>query len=374
MAKGGKSSGMSFARRLVISATSAALTFVTVLAILAAGALWIFNSDGPKTSDGLPAVVVLRPGAGLHEIANTLEQGKVIRSASLFAAAAQFTGAARKLKAGEYEFASRASMSAVLEKIRKGEVARHSVTIPEGVTAEMAVDILMAENILTGAAPVPAEGAILPDTYDIRRGEDRGEVLERMTAARDKLLAQLWAQRIPGLPFKTPEEAVIMASIVEKETAKPSERPMIARVFINRLEQGMKLQTDPTVIYGITRGRPLGRGIRRSELDAPTPYNTYAIYGMPPTPIANPGRESLAAVLSPPQGGWLYFVADGTGGHAFAATLEEHNANVLKWRGIERQKAGEAETPPVVEDAPPPAAEAPHAEPAKPAPPAKKGH
>jgi UPF0755 protein len=373
---------MSFFRRIFISLISAVLTFGVVLAVLVVGAIWLFNSDGPKSPDGRPVAVVLRPGAGLHEIANSLEQGHVIRSASIFAAAAQATGVGRKLKAGEYEFASRASMSAVLDKLRRGEVARHFVTIPEGVTAEMAVDILMAQTILTGAAPVPPEGAILPDTYDVRRGEDRGAVLERMTNARDKLLAQLWRQRAPDLPFRTPEEAVIMASIVEKETAKPSERPMIARVFINRLQQGIRLQTDPTVIYGITRGRPLGRGIRRSELDAPTPYNTYAISGLPPTPIANPGRESLAAVMSPPEGEWLYFVADGTGGHAFAATLEEHNANVAKWRIIEHQKAGMAEAAPTVEDTPPPAAEpAPpvaethKAEPAhKPEPAHKKGH
>jgi UPF0755 protein len=202
---------------------------------------------------------------------------------------------------------------------------------------------------------VPPEGSILPDTYDVRRGEDRGVLLDRMMAARDKLLDQLWAQLASGLPFTTPQDAVNMASIVEKETAKPSERPMVARVFVNRLEKGMKLQTDPTVIYGITRGRPLGRPIRASELTTATPYNTYVIAGLPPTPIANPSREALAAVMSPPPGDWLYFVADGTGGSAFASTLEAHNANVLRWRQIERQRAGPAGDDIAVEDTPPPA-------------------
>ena len=235
----------------------------------------------------------------------------------------------------------------------------------------MIIEILMAEPSLTGVAAVPPEGSVLPETYEIQRGEDRAAVLQRMIDARDKLLAELWAQRQEGLPISTPEEAVILASIVEKETGVAEERPRVAAVFINRLRQGMRLQSDPTIIYGMSRGRPLGRGIRLSELNAATPYNTYMIDGLPPTPIANPGKASLVAVLAPPKTDDLYFVADGTGGHVFASTLEAHQKNVERWRQIEAaQPALGAETaPPIVQDVPPPAT-APKA--AAPAPPPKK--
>jgi UPF0755 protein len=182
--------------------------------------------------------------------------------------------------------------------------------------------------VLTGSAATPPEGAILPETYEVQRGEDRAAVLQRMMDDRDELLDKLWADRQQGLPFQTKEEAVTLASIVEKETGLAAERPRVAAVFINRLRTGMRLGSDPTIIYGISRGRPLGRGIRLSELQRPTPYNTYLIPGLPPTPIANPGRAALAAVLNPPKSDDLYFVADGTGGHVFASTLEQHNANV----------------------------------------------
>jgi UPF0755 protein len=206
------------------------------------------------------------------------------------------------------------------------------VTIPEGITSDMVMDILNKEPALTGEAPTPPEGAVLPETYDFQRGEDRAAVLQRMMDARDRLLATLWAKRSPGLPIRTPEEAVILASIVEKETGVARERPQVASVFVNRLLKGMRLESDPTIIYGITKGRPLGRRILLSELQAPTPYNTYAINGLPPTPIANPGRASLAAVLDPPSTDYISFVADGSGGHAFAATYEEHQRNVEAWR------------------------------------------
>ncbi|MDO8296240.1 MAG: endolytic transglycosylase MltG, partial [Caulobacter sp.] len=200
------------------------------------------------------------------------------------------------------------------------------------MTSEMVVEALNREPALTGVAPVPPEGAVLPETYDFQRGEDRAAVLQRMMDARDSLLATLWAKRQPDLPYDTLEEAVILASIVEKETGVASERPQVASVFVNRLMKGMRLESDPTIIYGITKGRPLGRRIFLSELKAPTPYNTYAIEGLPPTPIANPGRASLAAVLDPPVTDYIFFVADGSGGHAFAATYEEHQRNVEKWR------------------------------------------
>jgi UPF0755 protein len=182
----------------------------------------------------------------------------------------------------------------------------------------------------------------LPETYEVQRGEDRAAVLQRMMDARDQLLATLWAQRRPDLPLTSPEQAVILASIVEKETSLTSERPRVAAVFLNRLQKGMKLESDPTVIYGLTRGVPLGRGIRESELTAPTPYNTYVVDGLPPTPICNPGRASLAAVLDAPRTDELYFVADGTGGHAFSSTLEQHQKNVARWRVIEHTLAQQA--------------------------------
>ncbi|MBN9319575.1 MAG: endolytic transglycosylase MltG [Caulobacterales bacterium] len=283
--------------------------------------------------------VILRSGAGLPEIASSLERAGVIRSRAIFVAMAQASGAARRLKAGEYEFKSRAAMASVLHDVRDGKVVRHWVTIPEGLTSEMAVEILSKAEELTGVAPIPPEGSILPQTYEVQRGEDRARVLRRMMDARDELLTRLWPQRKEGLPFDTPQQAIVLASIVEKETGVAGERPKVAAVFVNRLRQGMRLQSDPTIIYGISRGRPLGRGLLASEVAAATPYNTYQIDGLPPTPIANPGEASIAAVLAPPDSNDIYFVADGTGGHVFASTLEQHNANVARWRQIERQRA-----------------------------------
>ena len=324
-------------RRLTITGVSAALTLAALVLVVLAASVWLFEGPGPAAPHGAATVVVLRQGAGLSEIGSTLRAGGVIRSPAVFMAAAQVTGFARHLKAGEYEFPSHASLADILAKIRRGEIVRHMITIPEGLTSEEAVDILMNANFLTGAAPVPAEGAILPETYDVRRGEDRGAVLQRMIDARDALLGGLWAQRAPDLPLETPEQAMILASIIEKETGVPDERPRIAAVMINRLRQHIRLQSDPTIIYGLTRGMPLGRGIRQSEITGYTPYNTYLIDGLPPTPICNPGRASIAAALDPAHTDDLYFVADGTGGHAFSATLEAHLKNVARWRAIEQK-------------------------------------
>lgn len=334
----------SVGRRLVAMGAGG-LTILGLVAVLAVlGAMWIYQGPGPAARSGEVTNVVLRRGASLPEIASTLEQAGVIRSSSLFLTAAQTTGAARRLKAGEYEFPSRASLRQVLARIRDGKIVRHQVTVAEGLTSDMVVDILMRAPELTGTVPTPPEGSILPETYQVERGEDRAAVLQRMMDDRDELLDALWAKRQPDLPFKTKDEAVTLASIVEKETGVASERPRVAAVFINRLRQGMRLGSDPTIIYGLTRGRPLGRGILLSELQRQTPYNTYLIEGLPPTPIANPGRAALAAVLDPPKSNELYFVADGTGGHVFAATYEEHERNVAKWRQIERSKAA-AKTP-----------------------------
>ena len=314
---------------------SAAVTLAVVLALALAWAIWSYQGPGPSTDGGETRVVMLRKGSGLTEIASTLERAGAIRSKATFAAAAQITGAAKSLKAGEYEFKSRASMASILRDIREGKIVVHQVTIPEGMTSEAAVELLMARADLTGAVAEPPEGSILPETYQYERGEDRSAVLKRMLDARDELLMLLWAKRQPGLPFTTPQEAVTLASIVEKETGIASERPEVAAVFVNRLRAGMRLESDPTIIYGLTGGKPLGRGLRASELAAPNPYNTYQIDRLPPTPIANPGRAALAAVLDPPKTDYLFFVADGTGGHVFAATYDEHLKNVAKWRQVE---------------------------------------
>lgn len=336
------SGGLTPLRRLRIILGSAAATLGVVFVLALAGGLWAYHGPGPATDGGAPRNVMLRKGAGLSEIASTLERSGAIRSKALFAAAAQLTGATKSLKAGEYEFASRASMASVLRDIREGKIVIRQITIPEGMTSEAAVALLAALPDLTGVAPAPPEGSILPETYQYERGEDRAAVLKRMMDARDDLLALLWEKRQPGLPFETPDEAVILASVVEKETGIAAERPLVASVFVNRIRQNMRLESDPTIIYGLNGGRPLGRGLRASEMAAPNPYNTYQIPSLPPTPIANPGRAALAATLDPPKTDYLFFVADGTGGHVFATTYEEHLKNVAKWRAVERQRAAQA--------------------------------
>ena len=332
---------LSLARRATVMAASALATLAIAVVVVALGGLWAYTSPGPSARQGAQTTVILRRGAHLPEIATDLEEQGVIGSSSLFVAAAQITGAARQLKAGEYAFPSRASLAQVLSMIRQGKIVHHFITIPEGLTSEQAVGILMGADVLAGSAPAPPEGSILPETYEVTRGADRATVLKRMMAAHDRLMAELWPKRRAGLPFRSPDEALTLASIVEKETGLASERPRVAAVFVNRLQKGVRLESDPTIIYGLTRGRPLGRGIRQSELTAPTPYNTYVITGLPPTPICNPGRASIAAVLDPPQTDELYFVADGTGGHAFSSTYEEHEKNVERWRQIERERAGQ---------------------------------
>ena len=308
-----------------------------LLILAGLGGVWSVNGRGPARE---VTSVVLARGSGVGGIAGELKDAGVISSASLFVLMARISGATGDLKAGEYEFAKGASLARVLADIRAGKVVRHSLTIPEGWTSGMVVDALAARSELTGVVGEPPEGSVLPETYELQRGETRAAVLARMRAAQDRALADLWAGRQRDLPLASPEAAVVLASIVEKETGVASERPRVAAVFINRLRAGMPLQSDPTIIYGLTRGRPLGRGIRASELAGQTPYNTYRIAGLPPTPIANPGRAALAAVLDPPATRELYFVADGTGGHAFAETYAAHERNVARWRALERAKAG----------------------------------
>jgi UPF0755 protein len=247
-------------------------------------------------------------------------------------------GQTTALKAGEYAFPASASMADVMDMLVQHKVLMHRITIAEGLTSDMALAILNADPVLEGAATVATEGSLLPETYLFERGITRAEILAHMRESQEKLIAELWPKRKEGLPIRSVEEAIKLASIVEKETGLAAERPRIAAVFVNRLKMGMKLESDPTIIYGLTKGVPLGHPLRQSELDTPNPYSTYQIAGLPPTPICNPGRDSLAAVMNPPESDELFFVADGTGGHVFAKTGAEHARNVAQWRRIEREQ------------------------------------
>ncbi|MGP1358386.1 endolytic transglycosylase MltG, partial [Roseicyclus sp.] len=336
-------------------------------------------------------------GASLRAVSEDLEEAGAVTSAMLFRLGTEYANRAGDLRFGSYEIPAGASMETVLDIVTAGgpssfryaatyvlriegtgelrlreripgtgeiveletfayedgvpEVYRelveteqinvYRVSIPEGLTSWQIVQGLNQADFLSGeVADIPAEGMLAPDTYEVRRGMDRNELLAQMRAAQEQILAAAWADREDGLPLASPEEALILASIIEKETSVPDERGQVASVFVNRLNQGMRLQTDPTVIYGVTNGRGvLGRGIRQSELRDENPWNTYVIDGLPPTPIANPGRAAIEAALNPDETDYIFFVADGTGGHAFAQTLEEHNENVARWRQIEAERA-----------------------------------
>lgn len=308
--------------------------------VLAGWAAFSWYGPGPRTEDGGDRVVVLRSGESVASMAESLEAAGVVGSAEQFRLAAKLTRADRKMRAGEYAFPSRASLAQIIDVIRSGKVVRHFVTLPEGRSVKQALEVLAKHEMLTGTVTaVPSEGSLAPDTYEVQRGETRQSVIDRMRAAQAKILADEWAKRAANLPVRNPQEALVLASIVEKETGLAKERPQVAAVFVNRMRQGMRLESDPTIIYGVTKGLPLGRGIRRSELDAITPWNTYQIDGLPPTPIANPGRAAIRAVLNPPPSPYLFFVADGTGGHVFAATYEQHLINVARWRRLEAERA-----------------------------------
>jgi len=314
------------------------------LVVAGLAALWWeshnFAAPGPADAE---AVVVVKPGSGLSQIAGQLEQSGVVDSALLFRAGVTRRGQAADLKAGEYAFPAHASMADVLDMLVKHTAVEHKITIAEGLTSEMAAAIVNADSILEGpAAKAPPEGSILPETYLFERGTTRADLLNRMVKARSDLLAALWPNRQAGLPYKSPQEALIMASLVEKETGVPAERGRVARVFLNRMRLGIKLESDPTIIYGLTKGVPLGHPLRVSELAKPNPYSTYQIVGLPPGPICNPGRDAIVAVLNPPSSQELFFVANGTGGHAFAVTLAEHEKNVAYWRRLQDNRAASA--------------------------------
>ncbi|MBM3512647.1 MAG: endolytic transglycosylase MltG [Alphaproteobacteria bacterium] len=296
-------------------------------------AMGVVNAPGPARQ---PTTLIVAPGAGLSQIARQLLAAGVVGNATLFEAEARLSGQARVLKPGEYRFEPSASITQVLDKLVRHDVVSRFVTIPEGLmSGEIVAIIDQAEGLMGSLSAPPAEGSVLPETYRYEWGDDREKFLHRMIADRDALLARLWETRQSDLPIATPAEAVTLASIVEKETGIASERGRVAAVFVNRLRRDMRLQADPTVIYGLGGGR--GRTLTRADLEQPTPYNTYVIDGLPPGPICHPGRDALAAVLNPPDTGDIYFVADGSGGHAFAATLAEHNRNVARWRKIEDQ-------------------------------------
>ena len=282
--------------------------------------------------------VVVASGSSLKAAANMLEDKGAIGSASAFLRNAKLFGSDEPIKPGEYEIKVGMDDAAVLALLQSGKTLQRFVTIPEGMPAVLVQERLMATDMLTGDAPLPAEGSVLPDSYAYQRGEPRAAVLKRMQDAMTKTLAELWAQRKPTTVARSPEEAITLAAIVEKETGVPTERREVAGVYSNRVRIGMKLQADPTVIYPVTKGRPLGRRILKSELAADNGYNTYAKAGLPAGPIANPGKAAIAAVLDPAPTRALYFVADGSGGHVFADTLDQHNANVEKWFALRRAK------------------------------------
>jgi UPF0755 protein len=312
-------------------------------AAVAAGWGWKrYTGPGPLAED---RTVVIERGAGVNAIAQQLADEGVLPDPWTLRVGVRLFGAGRSLKAGEYRFPAHVSPEEVLAKLTIGDVVQRQVTIPEGLTSQQVIELLATVDGLTGdLATVPPEGTLLPETYAFTLGDGREALIQRMRASMEAVLAELWAKRAPDLPLTTPQEAVTLASIVEKETGAAAERPRVAAVFVNRLKRGMPLQSDPTVIYALTGGKAasvangegiLGRRLTRADLNADHPFNTYRNPGLPPGPIANPGRASISAVLNPPATNELYFVADGTGGHAFAATLEEHNRNVAKWRKLQ---------------------------------------
>ena len=317
-------------KRLLIAAAAG-----VVLAALAV--LYIFWwAAGPKPG---PHTVVVEEGSTLSNVARQLDkQGAIPGSARTYTLVARLLGSSDPVQAGEFEIPNGMGGAAVLDLLQHGKPVQRLITVTEGMPSILVGEKLTANAYLTGPLPPIAEGSVLPDSYGYKRGENRAGVVKRMQAAMTSTLDRLWPKRNYACPIVTKEQAVILASIVEKETGKASERPMIAGVYCNRLKIGMKLDADPTVIYPVTKGKPLGRRIRRSELNAENGYNTYRRPGLPDGPIANPGRESIAAVLNPASTKALYFVADGSGGHVFAETLQQHQANVAKWFALRRQR------------------------------------
>lgn len=317
---------------------------IAVILVLASFFLYQYGQSARPGPLAETKIVLIERGKGVAAIAQKLEDEGVIKSALVFKIKTKLDADKRPLKAGEYEFTKNISLTQAQEMLRAGKVYDRKITFPEGITVHQVIETLMAKQDLTGAVTdVPPEGSLLPDTYHYIGQDDRNTIIASMKAAMDKTLAVLWPTRAADLPLRDEKEALILASIVEKETGVGEERARIAGVFINRLRRGMPLQTDPTVIYAMTLGKveneglgPIGRRLLTKDLSIDSPYNTYLNVGLPPTPIANPGAAAIAATLQPEVHDYLYFVADGTGGHVFARTLDEHNANVARWRKIRR--------------------------------------
>jgi UPF0755 protein len=310
---------------------AASLVFAALLTIY-----FLWWSPGPKPG---PHAISVKEGSTLSSVSRELAaKGAIPGTARTYSLIARVLGSGDPIQAGEFEIAKGLGGAAVLDLLQHGRPVQRLITVTEGMPSIIVAERLAANQFLTGPVPPIAEGSVLPDSYSFERGQSRAALVAQMRAAMTKTLDQLWLKRSNACPVSSREQTVILASIVEKETGKPSERPTIAGVYCNRLKIGMKLDADPTVIYPVTKGKPLGRRIRRSELNADNGYNTYRRPGLPAGPIANPGRESIAAVLNPAPTRALYFVADGTGGHVFAETLQQHQANVAKWFALRRQR------------------------------------
>ncbi len=321
-------------RRLTVT-----LILLLILAGAAGGGWWYATSTYTRPGPLAQPAQVVVPRGGTTQIAETLAERGVIADPRAFLAATWLTRNQGQVRAAEYLFPAGASLKQVLEILRSGRPVQRRLTIPEGLTARQIVALLERAEGLTGEIPAFDEGALLPETYNYQWGDARAGIVRRADQAMDATLAELWRDRQPNLPLSTPREALILASIVERETGKPEERARVAGVFLNRLRRGMPLQSDPTAAYAAADGAVLDRPLSRADLDRDHPFNTYRVRGLPPGPIASPGREALRAVLQPEETDYLYFVADGSGGHAFARTLEEHNRNVAQWRELERSRA-----------------------------------
>ena len=355
------------ARNPLVIVGNAVFTLLVLVLIAGGGAAVIgktrFEAPGPLAEDKM---VNIPPRSGMMDIADLLKrEGVMDEHRMIFVGGVLALKARSELKAGEYVFPKRASVRDIVETIVEGKVVQHQLTIPEGLTSEQIVARLLENNILSGnIKDVPREGSLLPDGYYFNRGFTREQMIQRMRQAQDRLVREVWERRNPDLPLKTPDQLVILASIIEKETGKHEERTRVAAVFANRLKQKMKLQSDPTIVYGLVYGKgPLGRALSRADIAQPTPYNTYVIDGLPPGPIANPGRASIEAAANPARTKELFFVADGTGGHAFAETYDQHLKNVARLRVIEQ--GGDPGPAPAASDAQSPGRGAPAAAPAR---------
>jgi len=350
------------ARNPFVVVGNAIITIVLVV-MIGVGAAYVYGKQlieaaGPLKED---KIVNIPARAGKRDIADVLQREGVIDvNPWAFIASVFALKASSELKPGEYSFQKNASLRDVIGTIVEGKVVQHAVTIPEGLTSEQIVARLSENDIFTGSVrEMPREGTLLPETYKFPRGTSREQVLQRMQQTQKRVLAEIWERRNPEIPVKSPEQLVTLASIIEKETGKADERSRVAAVFVNRLRQKIKLQSDPTIIYGLVGGKgTLGRPIKRSEIQQPSPYNTYVVDGLPPGPIANPGRASLEAAANPARTRDLFFVADGTGGHTFTETYDQHQKNVAKLRALEKQIQNDT-VEPAAEEAQPAAAGAP---------------